>query len=112
MIIRRARAGINLKNKLQVNPQSKIISFLTPSIAGIILISVFLSQIFSAAHGLLKDCDTGYHIRAGEYILDSLSIPKYDMFSFLSPPIPWTAHEWLSEVMMAVIHGICGLTGI
>src|SRR5210317_829607 len=34
------------------------------------------------------------------------------MFSFLSPPIPWTAHEWLSEVMMAAINGIFGLTGI
>jgi hypothetical protein len=112
MIIRRPRAGMILTNKLQANPQSKIISFLTPSIAAIILISVFLSQIFSAAHGLLMDCDTGYHIRAGEYILDTLSIPKHDMFSFLSPPIPWTAHEWLSEVMMGAIHGIFGLAGI
>jgi hypothetical protein len=100
-----------LANKFQTDAQSKIVSFLTPSISAIILISVFLSQIFSAAYGLLKDCDTGYHIRAGEYILDNLLIPKHDMFSFLSPPISWTAHEWLSEVIMAAIHGIFGLTG-
>jgi hypothetical protein len=112
MTIKPANAGMILTNKLQADSQSKIISLLTPSIAAIILISVFLSQIFSAAHGLLKDCDTGYHIRAGEYILDTLSIPKHDMFSFLSPPIPWTAHEWLSEVIMAAIHGIFGLTGV
>ena len=112
MIIKRPKADMILTDKLQADPQPKIISFLTPSIAAIIFISVFLSQIFSADHGLLKDCDTGYHIRAGEYILDGLIIPKHDMFSFLSPPIPWTAHEWLSEVIMAAIHGIFGLTGI
>jgi hypothetical protein len=112
MISKRVSAGMILTNKLQADSQSKIISFLTPSIAAIILISVFLSQILSAAHGLLKDCDTGYHIRAGEYILDTLSIPKHDMFSFLSPPISWTAHEWLSEVIMAAIHRLFGLTGI
>jgi hypothetical protein len=61
---------------------------------------------------MLGDADTGYHIRAGEWILDHLSIPRLDMFSFHSPPIPWTAHEWLSEVIMALIHQVSGLTGI
>ncbi len=103
---------MNLTNKLQGIQQSKIISFLTPSIAGIIFVSVFLSQTLSAAHGLLSDCDSGYHIRAGEYILETLSIPKYDIFSFLSPPLPWVAHEWLSEAIMALIHNSFGLIGI
>jgi len=34
------------------------------------------------------------------------------MFSFHTPPLPWTAHEWLSEVIMAYIHNAFGLTGI
>ncbi len=89
-----------------------MISFLTPSIAGIIFISVFLSQAIFPAHGLLKDCDTGYHIRAGEYILNTHSIPKHDMFSYLSPPLPWVAHEWLPEIFMAGIHKVFGLAGI
>ncbi len=62
--------------------------------------------------GLLADCDTGYHIRAGEYILDTHTIPRYDIFSYRTPPIPWTAHEWLSEVFMALIHRAFGLTGV
>ena len=61
---------------------------------------------------LLGDGDTGYHIRAGEWILAHLSVPHHDMFSFLTPPLPWTAHEWLSEIIMALIHGAFGLTGI
>ena len=103
---------MNFKGKPQTPKKTRIISFLTPSIASVVFIAVFLSQAIRTSGGLLQDCDTGYHLRAGEYILNTLSIPKHDMFSFLSPPIPWTAHEWLSEVMMAAINGIFGLTGI
>ncbi len=94
------------------NKSKKIISFLIPSIADVIFICLFLFLSFSAGKSLLNDCDTGYHIRAGEYILETLSIPKQDIFSFLSPPLPWTAHEWLSEVVMATIHRVFGLSGI
>ncbi|HWR58369.1 MAG TPA: hypothetical protein VN328_05725 [Thermodesulfovibrionales bacterium] len=83
-----------------------------PSIADILFLSVFLYLSFSAGRGLLADCDTGYHIRTGEYILKTGSIPKYDIFSFITPAIPWTAHEWLSEVIMALVHRSFGLTGV
>ena len=95
-----------------MNDAKKIISFLIPSIADIIFLSLFLFLSFSAGKGLLNDVDTGYHIRAGEYIIDTLSIPKQDIFSFLSPPLPWTAHEWLSEVIMAIVHRAFGITGV
>ena len=71
-----------------------------------------LSLSLFAGKGLLNDCDTGYHIRAGEYILKTLSIPRQDIFSFHAPPLSWTAHEWLSEVIMAMVHRSFGLTGI
>jgi hypothetical protein len=87
-------------------------SFFIISLADMIFASIFLFLSFHIGGQLLNDADTGYHIRAGEFILESFSIPRYDMFSFHTPPIPWTAHEWLSEVIMAVIHGFAGLTGI
>ncbi len=90
----------------------KIQKYLIPSISDIIFISVFLYLSLSIGNSLLNDGDTGYHIRAGDYILENLSIPKKDIFSYHYPPFPWTAHEWLSEVIMAIIHKISGLTGI
>ncbi len=83
-----------------------------PSIAEIIFLAVFMFLSFCHGRALLNDADTGYHIRAGEYILRTLSIPRHDIFSFHTPPIPWTAHEWLSEVIMALLHGRFGLTGV
>jgi hypothetical protein len=109
---RRKKADMSIRDKFEPSQHSKIFSFFKPSIASIVFISVFLSQIFFTTGGLLSDCDTGYHIRAGEYILNTHSIPTHDMFSFLSPPLPWVAHEWLPEIIMAGIHKISGLSGI
>ncbi|MFZ3207515.1 MAG: hypothetical protein WA140_01610 [Geobacteraceae bacterium] len=89
----------------------KSISRLIPSIASILFIVLFIYIAFNGK-GLLGDADTGYHIRAGEYILAHHAIPRHDIFSFHSPPIPWTAHEWLSEVIMALVHGAFGMTGL
>jgi len=95
-----------------MNDFKKVKFFLIPSIADVIFLSLFIYLSFFAGKGLLNDCDTGYHIRAGEYILNTLSIPRQDIFSFHTPLFSWTAHEWLSEVIMAIVHRSFGLTGI
>src|SRR5437867_4334228 len=61
---------------------------------------------------LLTDSDTGWHIRAGEWILKNGSVPATDIFSFTKAGQPWFAWEWLSEVLMALIHRDFGLAGI
>jgi hypothetical protein len=82
-----------------------------PSLADVIFI-IIIALVLVGEGNLLGDADTGYHIRAGEYIIDNLKVPHYDIFSFIKPPIPWTAHEWLSEVIYAFVHRISGLSGI
>lgn len=86
--------------------------FFLPSVAEILFVTLFLCLSLYQGNGLLGDGDTGYHIRAGEFMLATASIPQQDIFSFHSPPIPWTAHEWLSEVIMALVHRSLGLTGV
>jgi hypothetical protein len=90
----------------------KITPYLLPSIADILFAILLVILSSNLGQNLLNDCDTGYHIRAGEYILETRSIPKVDMFSFLDPPPAWTAHEWLSEVVMAQAHNAQGLAGV
>jgi len=87
-------------------------NFFLPSLGDMLFLSIFLFLSFGKGSSLLGDCDTGYHIRAGEWILSNLAVPHQDMFSFLTPPLPWTAHEWLSEVIMALVHHAFGLTGL
>jgi hypothetical protein len=84
-----------------------------PSIEDVFFLSVFLFLALPGDKGnLLGDGDTGYHIRAGEYILNTLTIPKTDLFSFITPTLPWTAHEWLAEVALALLHQLGGLTAV
>ena len=92
------------------NKGSAIYWFL-PSISDVIFI-IILAVVISGEGNLLGDADTGYHIRAGEYILQNLRVPHHDIFSFTSPPIEWTAHEWLSEVLFALVYKISGLSGV
>jgi len=73
---------------------------------------VFIACFTVSGSFLLGDGDTGYHIRAGEIILKDLAVPRHDPFSFIEPTLPWTAHEWLSEVVMAIVHKASGIQGI
>lgn len=85
--------------------------FWLPSFADLFFCCCFLRVTLSDSW-LLNDADTGYHIRAGEYIFQNFTVPRHDIFSYVTPPLPWIAHEWLSEVIMALVHGFSGLTGI
>ena len=61
---------------------------------------------------LLTDSDTGWHIRAGEWILQNGRVPTADIFSFTRAGEPWFAWEWLSDVFMATVHHSGGLAGL
>jgi len=96
----------------QIGDLRKIPQYFIPSIAQMGFLIVFISAFTVSGSFLLGDGDTGYHIRAGEIILKDLAVPRHDPFSFIAPPLPWTAHEWLSEVVMATVHNALGLPGI
>jgi hypothetical protein len=82
---------------VKVLPSLKDFAFLMPI--------VFLFGRMNGATTLLGDCDTGWHIRAGEWILQHGWVPAYDLFSFSKPGQPWYAWEWLSEVLFAwMVH--------
>ncbi|HWP22760.1 MAG TPA: hypothetical protein VNM15_01070 [Candidatus Binatia bacterium] len=87
-------------------------SFLLPTLGNIVFVSVLFVLIFRSGQGLLGDGDTGYHIKTGEVILQTWRVPQTDIYSFHWPPLKWTAHEWLSETLMAAVFMFSGLTGV
>lgn len=94
--------------EIKASPAHRLI----PSVGDLLFTTVLCSRYFTAKSTLLNDGDTGYHIRAGELILATGAVPRFDSFSQHSPPIPWVAHEWLSEVLMAATHRLLGMGGI
>ncbi|MBN1471842.1 MAG: hypothetical protein JW925_08670, partial [Syntrophaceae bacterium] len=92
-----------MQNKLKI---------LIPSIADVIFSALFLTLALSTPSTLLMDSDAGMHIKIGEQVLNYLSIPKHDIYSSATPPLPYIAYEWLSQAIMAFVHRLGGLTGI
>ena len=56
----------------------------------------------------LSDPDFWWHLKTGEYIAKTFSIPRFDFYSFTTPGKHWVAHEWLSEVVFYFIYSRFG----
>lgn len=88
-------------------------AFLIPSVADLLFITV-LFGLSSGALGrlLLRDADTGWHIRNGQLMLQTHSITHVDSFSSTMNGQPWYAWEWLYDVLVGAIHAVLGLNGV
>ena len=82
-----------------------------PSLAdfAFLLPSGFLFGRMEGLKTLLSDCDTGWHIRTGEWIVANHWVPARDIFSFSKAGDPWFAWEWGSDVLMAWLNAAGGL---
>ena len=68
-----------------------------------------------AAHAVffvLMDPDYYLHLMAGKYIVEHLSLPTGDVFSYTMVGQPWHLHEWLFEVLIYCIYILSGETGV
>jgi hypothetical protein len=93
---------------------SKFVIKIMPSLADLVFLMpiVFLFARMQGAKTLLGDCDTGWHIRTGEWILANGRVPTTDLFSFSKAGQPWYAWEWLSDVIWAWMHAHGGLATV
>ncbi|HEV2097896.1 MAG TPA: hypothetical protein VGR45_03100, partial [Stellaceae bacterium] len=64
------------------------------------------------AHGVLNDGDTLSHIAIGRWIIAHRAIPFDDPFSFTAHGQRWVPHEWLAEVVFAVVYDRLGWGGV
>src|SRR5262249_51168646 len=90
------------------------LALLLPSF-GVVVFAVTLAQVLFLAQGaqaLFRDSDTGWHIRNGESILESLNVPKVDHFSYTREGQPWFAWEWLSDAAYGSAYRFAGLSGV
>jgi hypothetical protein len=72
----------------------------------------YLFGTLGGAKSLLNDCDTGWHIRTGEWILANGAVPRHDPFSYSKSGEPWFAWEWLSDVVLAWLNSVDGLRAV
>lgn len=59
-----------------------------------------------------SDPDMWWHLKTGEVIWNTHSIPKVDLFSFTAQGHPWIAQEWLSQLTIYGAWKLGGYTGL
>src|SRR4030095_7389491 len=77
-----------------------------------LLVVVFMLVIFAAASRPITDPDFYWHLKTGQYLVETRSIPSVDMFSWPKFGSEWVTHEWLSEVVMYATFRWLGYTGL
>src|ERR1700694_454491 len=94
-------------------PSSSALRFLLPSVRDIIFIFLFWSFLaWPLSNRPRADPDIGWHIRTGELILATHSLPRTDPFSSTMQCQPWFAWEWLYDILLGILHQACGLNGV
>lgn len=89
------------------------LSYLVPSVADLIFVLLLATMSCGRmATRLLGDASTGWHIRNGEQILRTRSIPHTDPFSASTTGRAWYAWEWMYDVGIAAVHERLGLNGV
>lgn len=80
-------------------------------LASVILFFVLLGALF--VHSLTSiNQDIGRHLKTGQIIWETKSVPKTNLFSFTEPNAPFINHHWLGEVIFFLLNGIVGLKGL
>jgi len=94
-------------------PSPFALRFLLPSVRDLVFVFLFWSLLAGPlSNRPLADADIGWHIRTGEQILATHSLPRTDPFSSTMQGQPWYAWEWLYDILLGILHRACGLNGV
>ena len=94
-------------------PPQPALRFFLPSARDIIFLFLFWSLLAGTlSNRPLADPDIGWHIRTGERILLTHTLPRTDPYSSIMYGHPWFAWEWLYDILLGILHHLCGLNGV
>lgn len=89
-------------------------SWIVPDVAMLmsLLTVIWCLFLFDGTQQLFRDSDTGWHIRAGEAILDGKGLPRVDNWSLTRSGQSWFAWEWGADVLMGAAHRLGGMAWV
>ncbi len=70
--------------------------------------AILFLALFTMTVREISDPDFWWHLRAGQYIFETATIPHTDPFSFTAQAKEWVTHEWLAEVLLYALYRVGG----
>ena len=97
-----------------VAPEPHLLVRLLPSLTDVAFLMplAFVFLRMGGASGMLGDGDTGWHLRAGEWILANRRVPDQDIFSYTKAGQPWFAWEWLWDLSFGWLYAHGGMAAV
>lgn len=73
---------------------------------------LLFTLIFLLSFKVITDPDFGWHLRVGQFIVDTGSVPAKDIFSFSMPDYPYVFHSWASDLLIYLSYQAGSLIGV
>lgn len=72
----------------------------------------FLAFVLVLSYCNIRSLDLWWHLKTGELIWQTRSIPRVDPFSFSAAGEPWISHEWLFGLLSFLTFSIGGIQAL
>jgi hypothetical protein len=95
-----------MENPTSVRPLSAIFSF-PVMLSGLLIVLAVLT-----VQGRFDDPDMWWHLKTGELIWTTHTVPATDLYSFTTGHHPYVAHEWLAQLLIYGAYRFGGYTGL
>jgi len=76
--------------------------------AMLFILAPILLLVATTLFAFNTDPDYWWHVRTGQYIYDTGTLPRLDIYSYTSSGQPWVTHEWLTELVFYVLTRLGG----
>src|SRR5271163_1656962 len=77
-----------------------------------VFLAVLFLGLFAMTARNVTDPDVWWHLKTGQYIAATRSVPHTDPFSYTRAGQPWVAHEWLSDLLLYQLQRTTGWGGL
>src|SRR5579859_3900860 len=74
--------------------------------------AALFAAVFALALFPIRDPDAWWHLKTGELIWTTRSIPTRDVYSYVIQGKPWVTFEWLSQVAFYLVYRAAGAAGL
>jgi len=80
-------------------------------------VKVILTVLFFLTVGFLyfapvESGDVWWHLSSGQWMLEHLSVPHFDPFSFQGEPSPWSATHWMGSSIYYAVYQLGSFSGL
>lgn len=79
-----------------------------PDVGDFLFLFIIWLSLYVLPNMFFQDGSTGWHLVAGDYILDNFKVPYTDLISSTYPDKAWVAYEWLFDAGIALLVKIGG----